>query len=243
MTEAEWLSCTEPQAMLRHLQGNASGRKLRWFACACVRAIGSLLRDPAGQQALAVAERFADGQASVEELLAAEQVVFEFTRSADLQLTTSDSYWGALKAAGRAATLDAFSAASGAATNALFCVAPWSYDQTGTRRLLGDSRALSQAKQTQCDLLRDIFGNPFQAITLDGDWLRWNNDLVPRLARELYEDQRFRELPVLADALEEAGCTIQPLLVHLRGPGLHVRGCWALDLALALGIANGDQST
>jgi hypothetical protein len=65
-----------------------------------------------------------------------------------------------------------------------------------------------------------------------GGWLAWNNQLLPRLAGAIYEERRFENLPVLADALEEAGCTNGRILDHCRGPGPHVRGCWLLDLIL-----------
>jgi hypothetical protein len=55
---------------------------------------------------------------------------------------------------------------------------------------------------------------------------------VPKLAASIYEQRAFDRLPVLADALEEAGCTDADILGHLRGPGPHVRGCWAVDLIL-----------
>jgi hypothetical protein len=62
--------------------------------------------------------------------------------------------------------------------------------------------------------------------------LAWNDDTVPKLAQAIYEERAFDRLPVLADALEDAGCTNEDLLVHLRGPGPHLRDCWALDLLL-----------
>jgi hypothetical protein len=53
---------------------------------------------------------------------------------------------------------------------------------------------------------------------------------VLHLATAIYEESAFDRLPILADALEEAGCTDVELLGHLRGPGPHVRGCWVVDL-------------
>jgi hypothetical protein len=88
--------------------------------------------------------------------------------------------------------------------------------------------------------MRDIFGNPFRpAPAVDPAWLAWRGGVVRELARAAYENRRLPEgtldparLSLLADALEDARCTDAELLGHLRGPGPHVRGCWAVDLVL-----------
>jgi hypothetical protein len=82
-----------------------------------------------------------------------------------------------------------------------------------------------------CGLLREVF-NPFASAPLSRAWLAANDGAVPKLASGIYADQAFDRLPILADALEEAGCSDNRLLVHLRGSGPHVRGCWALDTVL-----------
>jgi len=64
------------------------------------------------------------------------------------------------------------------------------------------------------------------------DWLTWNGGTVPKLAQGIYDEVRFQDLPVLADALEEAGCTYAAILDHCRQSGGHARGCWAVDLLL-----------
>jgi hypothetical protein len=81
----------------------------------------------------------------------------------------------------------------------------------------------------QAALIRDPFGNPFRPVALCPSWLTVG---VRALARAIYEDRTFDLLPLLADALEEAGCTNPAVLDHCRDPGEHVRGCWALDLVL-----------
>ncbi len=96
--------------------------------------------------------------------------------------------------------------------------------------------------QRQAHLARDIFGNPFRPSTADPSWLAWNGGPVVQLAQSAYAE---RELPsghldsarlgLLADMLEDAGCTNPDLLGHLRGPGPHVRGCWAVDVLLGRG--------
>ena len=80
-----------------------------------------------------------------------------------------------------------------------------------------------------CRLLHDLIGNPFRPAAVDPRWL---TSTARDLARTIYEDRAFDRLPILADALEEAGCDNADVLTHLRGDGPHVRGCWALDLVL-----------
>jgi hypothetical protein len=66
-------------------------------------------------------------------------------------------------------------------------------------------------------------------VALDPSWL---TPAVASIARRAYEERDFEALPVLADALEDAGCTSEGLLAHCRAGGEHVRGCWAVDLLL-----------
>ena len=70
---------------------------------------------------------------------------------------------------------------------------------------------------------------------VEDGWLAWQGGLIVAMARQADEAGDYGGLPVLADALEEAGCTDADLLGHLRGPGPHVRGCWAVDLLLGKG--------
>jgi hypothetical protein len=95
----------------------------------------------------------------------------------------------------------------------------------------------------QVPLLRDIFGNPFQPPTLAPAWLAWNNATIPRLAQEIYDSRAFERLPILADALEEAGCTNADILNHCRQPGPHARGCWVVDLILGKIAEPGARAT
>jgi hypothetical protein len=88
-------------------------------------------------------------------------------------------------------------------------------------------------------LLHDLFGNPFRPVAIDAGWL---TPTVTSLAGAAYDGRAlplgeldFARLAVLADALEEAGCTNSELLGHLRGPRPHVRGCWGVDLLLKKG--------
>jgi hypothetical protein len=76
-------------------------------------------------------------------------------------------------------------------------------------------------------LLRDVLGNPAPPVVADPRWL---TSTVVDLARVIYEQRDFERLPVLADALMDAGCDSEELLAHCRSEGPHVRGCWVVDL-------------
>jgi hypothetical protein len=89
--------------------------------------------------------------------------------------------------------------------------------------------AMREERAWQCTILRDVVGNPFRPAAFDP---RWRTADAVGLARGTYDEGAFDRLPILADALEDAGCTDPDLLGHLRAPGPHVRGCWALDLIL-----------
>ena len=92
-----------------------------------------------------------------------------------------------------------------------------------------DHGARAKEEVEQCHLFRDIFSNPFRPATLDPSWL---TSTVVALARGIYEERAFDRMPILADALQDAGCDNEDVLNHCRGPGPHVRGCWVVDLVL-----------
>jgi hypothetical protein len=87
-------------------------------------------------------------------------------------------------------------------------------------------------RAAQTLLLREVFPNPFRPMQIDRAWLSWNDGTIPKLAQAIYDERRFADLPILGDALEEAGCTDADILAHCRGGGEHVRGCWVVDLLL-----------
>jgi hypothetical protein len=106
-------------------------------------------------------------------------------------------------------------------------------DSTGTREytlnvveflLDGDEESSQLA-----ELIREIFGNPFRPVAIDPRWL---TETVVALATGIYAERAFDRMPILADALEEAGCDHADILSHCRGDGPHVRGCWVVDLLL-----------
>jgi hypothetical protein len=87
----------------------------------------------------------------------------------------------------------------------------------------------AEEKKVLTALVRDIFGNPFRPATCDPSWC---TSAVVGLAEAIYADRAFDRLPILADALEDAGCGLPDVLAHCRGPGPHARGCWVVDLIL-----------
>ncbi|AWM42102.1 hypothetical protein C1280_02235 [Gemmata obscuriglobus] len=77
--------------------------------------------------------------------------------------------------------------------------------------------------------MRDIFGNPFRPVAADPAWLTSN---ITALVTGIYADRAFDRMPILADALQDAGCDNADILTHCRSEAQHVRGCWVVDLLL-----------
>jgi hypothetical protein len=249
--ETQWLSESSTFALLRQLTQhhraarNAAGRRrLRLFACSCCRQLWHLFADPDARQAVEVAERFADGQARLDELEAAERLAQDAESRAMnriLELTGGRAWQGPLPpdleaaqhARGTAAAAAAAAATTGLATAAESAALQCVLAAGVARDRWDDGRPVQHAVEAmQCDLLRDIFGNPFRTLTLDPAWLTWQGGLLVSIAQRMYESRNFTDLRVLADALEEAGCSDLDILAHCRQPGEHVRGCWVLDLLL-----------
>jgi hypothetical protein len=205
LTEEQWLACTDPEKMLEALRGKASARKLRLFACACVRRLWPLVYDEGGRQAVAAVEQFSDGEGVAEGLSLARQAALQ-------ALADTPKSWPAARPLAEAVL---------ALTDA---------------DVMKAARAgVALLQLTHRHSFHEVFGNPFRPAALGPAWLAWGGGAVRRLAQGIYEERAFDDLPVLADALEEAGCDRADLLAHLRGPGPHVRGCWAVDLLLGKG--------
>jgi hypothetical protein len=218
MTEAEWLAESDPRPLLDHLGRQARSRKLRLFAVACCRRAWEHLRDEACRRAVEVAEGFADHRVSNQER---EQA----TR--DVRALCGPR--------ARACYGLAYHVVRGTRytfVNARIAAAHANWTVTGTQ-MVGDNAAAEAAESAaQCGLLRDIYGNPFRPAALDPAWLVWDGGTIQKLAQAIYDERAFERLPVLADALEEAGCANEDLLGHCRQTAEHVRGCWAVDLLL-----------
>jgi hypothetical protein len=94
-------------------------------------------------------------------------------------------------------------------------------------------RGDSEERVTQKKIAEDIFGSlPFRPVCIDPLLLTWHDGLLTSMAQRMYVSRDFSDMPVLADALEEAGCTNPDVLAHCRMSGDHVRGCWVADLVL-----------
>ncbi len=95
-----------------------------------------------------------------------------------------------------------------------------------------EANARNRESAAQAELLRCLFGDVFRPSTPHQSWLAWNVGTIGKLAQTVYEERAFHSLPILADALEDAGCDDGDILDHCRGPGPHVLGCWVLDALL-----------
>jgi hypothetical protein len=215
MTEAEWLAATDPTPMLRHLLRVRDERKLRLFGCSCVRQVWSLLDDGESRRAVEVSEKFADGEVSKCDL--DEAVRFSCDASERLEtycisslpkekLLIAENKWIAAEMAWKA-TVGWYEVVELSSCSVGF----------GTNVL---------------ELLRDIFGNPFRPITINPSWL---TSTATALAQQMYDSRDFTAMPILADALQDAGCDSEDVLNHCRSEGVHIRGCFVVDLILGKG--------
>jgi hypothetical protein len=219
MTEGNWRNCNGPLTLLMYLHTlranrsfSVSDRKLRLFAVACCRRIGHTLKADRFQRVIEIVERVADGLATQQELRQAAATVYGGDHSAVQAVVHTDAYRAAERTAEAAAQWAGF-------------VADW----TGSSYPAGQGAELI----AQSALLRELFDNPFRPSGFSPMWLAWHDGIVPRLAEAIYEERAFERLPILGDALEDAGCTNQTILDHCRQTGAHVRGCWVLDGVLA----------
>jgi hypothetical protein len=228
MHESDWVKAADPDPMLNYLRGWASDRKLRLFAAACCRDVWRLL-DARGRAAVEAVERYADGKATLREITAARTAALAAEKSggADGKAARA-AYWAASCRAGES-VWNVCAAAAGAAAMA----AARDAQAAGQDRGRAWENAHASVATFQASLLRECFGNPFRPPIIQPEWLAWNGEIVRLLARAVYEEEAFDRLPVLADALEEAGCTDAEVLGHLRGAGPHVRGCHVVDALLA----------
>jgi hypothetical protein len=226
MTEQDWLECDDPDILLRFLRGRASERKLRLFACACAWRVWHLITDRWSRKTIKVAEKFADGlvdeaklkyawgdaRRSCQQVARANRDHVQPGFVAFYHGPADSDAWMAAWHTG----VNSASVLANATSSLLHAHDPW--------RLAYDAE-----RRVQCTLLRDVFGNPFRAIGFDPSW---RTAQAVAVAQAMYEDRKFEDLPLLADALEEAGCTDSAILHHCHATGPHARGCWVIDFLL-----------
>jgi len=205
MTEVEWRTATDPHQLIDLLGPDVSRRKLRHFVCACVRHQLPPATAARAARVLAFAERLADDEASIDaEAWAGVQRELDDLGGGGLGSKDRFGHMGLLQL-----TVD----------DDIYTEAHWAVE------CLKDADVEAAVP---LGLLREIFGNPFQPI----DPTLWRTGTALTLARQMYQEQDFCTMCILADALQDAGCDDADVLDHCRGPRPHVRGCWVVDLVL-----------
>jgi hypothetical protein len=225
MDEAEWLAFTHlNEVPIDFLNERVSDRKRRLFAVACCRRIWHLLERGTLREVVQAAEEIAEGMMN-EACLASLRSAVDLL--ADPQKHSTFHACAVKWAVG--------SHVNGH-TPAQYAKEALGYAASRRSWSAKYVAALKAEQPTQNALLRDIAGNPFRPVTLSP---AWHTPAVLALAQAAYDNRSLpagtldpERLAVLADALEEAGCTDADILGHLRGPGPHVRGCFVIDTLL-----------
>jgi hypothetical protein len=236
MTEVVWVAAENTDAMLAIACRKASDRKARLLMCALARRLWHLLPDGRSRRAVEAAEEFADAQSNAPLLREAEVGAWSaHEHYRELFLAARRATRGKYRRHVKEARLlaDVSAAAVWAASPILFGYADVSPDCGGDELGFYDNAiAVRELLRPHGGLFHEVFGNPFNPPRPDPAWLNRGDRNVERLAESIYRDRAFDCLPVLADALEDAGCTDGAILEHCRSGGGHVRGCWAVDLLL-----------
>jgi hypothetical protein len=231
--EAEWLASTDPWSMSQLVErSKPSERKVRLFNAAICRRFWDHLPE-ASKAILSESELLADGLVpksgdDMDLCWRANEVVAPFDRqyptkqfpSAEVRIQRDSAAAVCYAVIPNVVRIQRDSAAAVcyAVVPNVLCGAMayfWEIDP--------------KEKGPQAVIIRDVFGNPLRPVAADPSW---QTPDVVKLAKAIYDDRAFDQLPLLADALETAACTNAELLAHCRQPGLHVRGCWAVDLVL-----------
>ena len=245
MTESDWRTGTHPAELLRAVRGRVSHRKLRLLAVACCRRHEDLIqakRSAPLRRRLELAESYAEGAATPADLSATFPPE-ERGRRRMLPTPLNTIRWAIYTLGWPDAEQPnhALDEATGE-----FVRRPWRPGEyaehytirpllhaahAASRRRRDDFRAaMDRESAAQADLVRCIIPGPVRPVAFSPDW---RTPTAAALARGMYDARDFATAPVLADALEDAGCTDPAVLDHLRGPGPHARGCWPVDLVLA----------
>ena len=218
MTEAEWRTCGSRVHMRRMIVGRWPDLFRRWifFNLACLRRVEDLLGEPRCRALMDLLES-SSASANCQRLLS------HHTECEDVRDTIRELM---------ARLDDPFRLARVAACHGLLAagdctLATSEMVAVAVGRQAGNPR---DERRAHCGLLRDIFGNPFRPVAFDP---AWGTDTAVSLARLMYDLRDFGAMPILADALQDAGCEDEQILVHCRDANqVHVRGCWVVDLVL-----------
>jgi hypothetical protein len=223
MDESKWFAEREPQRMIRAIESfgrvrrtKRGRRQKRLVVCGCCRLIWEHFRDSRLTDAVEIAERFADGLASKEELRLAGGTFRPMSFS---EYDPEEPGVHRLTAASMA-----FATTQDSPLAMAFWITDYPFPLAGYRGTREEANALI------CSVFRDIFGNPFRPLAFDP---AWRTSTAVALARQIYESRDFSPMPILADALQDAGCDNDDVLNHCRDTGgVHVRGCWVVDRVL-----------
>jgi hypothetical protein len=219
MTEEEWLAGTDLGALLRWDRVRRSRRKLRLFSCACARQLEPWFQNPRLLKALDASERYADGLIKDAGIGKWNAETNRLRQAADLSDRPDKR---------------AFVTAHWAVAYSCMAEKYGGYQDIAAR-VLRPEAGFGAEDRAELEgrflvLLRDIFGNPFRRARFNK---HWRTDPVVSLARTMYEAREFSAMPILADALQDAGCDSADTLDHCRDPNqVHVRGCWVVDCVL-----------
>lgn len=218
-----WQESQDPSDLLQCLESHDSPRKLRHVMSAAIRRLWPLVLDPRSRAAVELIERHAEGEVSAEEAHSAAGPAFEaYTES------RANGYDPAMANACYCVSFSTPQPQLHQVAHAVFADCRAAAERN---RHLGFDPVVEQAAHAQ--LLRCAFDDLFRPVsgTVQG-LLLWNDRTIRRLAQTIHDSQTFEHLPILADALEEAGCSEATLLGHCREDPLHMRGCWVIDLLL-----------
>ena len=220
MTEAEWLASDDPRAMWNHVRAGASRRKRTLINCACAWYLVPWSPDPSVRQAIERAERYADGGL-------ADSTLWKWgQRMVRLGIACRDQ---GMDPKAWSATYVASVACSPPEWGSVAWVGLENHSREFGQADIFPPGWLSEAKRKAGIVLRDVLGNPFRPAVFDP---RWRTADVVGLARGVYDERALDRMPLLADALMDAGCADEQVIGHCRSAGPHVRGCWVVDLIL-----------
>ena len=234
MTEEEWLDCNDATRSVCFVKRRASERRLRLLAAAWCRDIWPLLTDPRSRAVVETLESVADGKAEFTQY----EGVFRDAWSAwrELAARPAPCGWAEEKRlqaevhAARAAASLNWPIASAVGGVIVFAASAVKKASRSLRRPGRPEAKKYRLRQHRS--IEEVFGDPFRRVSVERAWLAWNGGTVGEVAGAIYDEKRFEDTPILADALEDAGCGDPAILDHLRSERPHVRGCWVLDLLL-----------